>query len=242
MRLAFCFTGQPRDARNTLKRIKESWCGNQDVDFFFHSWYGKHGVPFRDDVPSDVYTDDLFDNIISELNPVSYHIDEPVQFKNQYEDSPHWRCFHPKYNKNPSFNIQSQFYSNMKCIELKSKYEEKNNIRYDAVFRCRFDYYFNHEYKISDYDLNYLHIKNDCKHTEYAINDHLALSNSDNMNIYGDLFNNLQKYYSMGVEFNPEVILGFHIYYSNIKVAKTLGGEDDSNVSTTPERLKMRFV
>lgn len=241
MRLAFCFTGQPRDVKNTLDGIKSSWCDNQDVDFFFHSWYGKEGVPFKNDVPSDVYRDDLFDYVINKINPVNYLIEQPKEFKT-YPDSPHWPCGHPKFNPNPTYSSQCQFYSNMKCIELKSEHEKKNNFEYDAVIRCRFDYIFFDKYDISKYDMNYLHVKNDCSHTEYALNDMIALSNTPNMNIYGDLFNHLDKYFNMGIEFNPEVILGYHIMYNNVKVAKTLGDKTSGEISTHPERLANRFI
>jgi len=83
-----------------------------------------------------------------------------------------------------------------------------------------------------------LNIKNDCKHTSYAINDHIALSNSNNMNVYSEIFYNLDKYYNMGVEFNPEVILGYHIFHNHIKVSKTLG-DNESYISNRIEREKM---
>lgn len=238
MKVAFCFSGQPRDVKNTLENIKQSWATDQDVDFFFHSWWGQNNVPFRDDAPSDVYTDDLFDYVIETLNPVDYLIEKPIEFKNQYRDSIHWPCYNPRFNQNPSQNIQSQFYSNMKSNQLRLKFEEQNNLKYDAVVKCRFDYLFTKKYKVKDFDLSKLNIKNDCKHTEYAINDHVAVSNGYNMNLYCNLFDNLEKYYNMGIEFNPEVILGYHMKYNNVEFAKTLGDNDESYVSTKIERSK----
>ena len=239
MKLALCLTGQPRDIKNSLKNIKNSWDKNQDVDFFFHGWRGENNVPFRLDTPSDVYTDDLFDYAIDILNPVDHIIEDQIEFNKEYNDSVHWRCYHPVFNTKPYQNIQSQFYSNMMCNKIKSNAEKKGNFKYDAVLKCRFDYLFGREYDISKYDLSCMNVKSDCKHTEYAIGDHTALSNSDNMNVYADLYNNLDKYYEMGVEFNPEVILGYHIHYNNIPVAKTMGGMEESIVSTTKERSMM---
>ena len=239
MKLAVCLSGQPRDVKNSLENIKELWSCEQNVDFFFHSRWGVEGVPFRDDAPSDVYTDDLFDYIITTLNPVHYKIENPIQFEKQYPDSAHWGCYHPRFNRNPSQNIQSMFYSLNQCNNLKVEYEIKNNFKYDAVLKCRFDYIFNKKYDVKNFNLKYLNTKNDCKHTEYAINDHIALSNSDNMNMYSDVIHHLDKYYGMGVEFNPEVLLGFHVYHNQIPVAKTLGDNDESYVSTKNERSFM---
>ena len=239
MKLAICLSGQPRDIKNTLKNIKESWSTNQDVDFFFHGWKGENNVPFRQDAPSDVYTDDLFDYAIEILNPVNYQIEKQIIFEKQYQDSIHWGCYHPRFNTNPSQNIQSQFYSVNKSNQLKSSYEQSENFKYDAVLKCRFDYIFTKQYNLLDFNLNTLNIKNDCKHTSYAINDHIALSNTENIDIYSEIFHNLDKYYEMGIEFNPEVILGYHVHSNNIGVSKTLGDNNESYVSTTLERAIM---
>jgi hypothetical protein len=57
--------------------------------------------------------------------------------------------------------------------------------------------------------------------------------------MYSDVIHHLDKYYGMGVEFNPEVLLGFHVYHNQIPVAKTLGDNDESYVSTKNERSFM---
>ena len=239
MKLAICLSGQPRDIKNTLKNIKESWSTHQDIDFFFHGWKGENNVPFRQDAPSDVYTDDLFQYAIEILNPVNYQVEKQIIFEKQYQDSIHWGCYHPRFNTNPSQNIQSQFYSVNKSNQLKSSYEQSENFKYDAVLKCRFDYIFTKQYNLLDFNLNTLNIKNDCKHTSYAINDHIALSNTENIDVYSEIFYNLDKYYEMGIEFNPEVILGYHVHSNNIGVSKTLGDNNESYVSTTLERAIM---
>lgn len=238
MKIAFCFSGQPRDVKNTVETIKKNWSKYHEVDFYYHSWWGNKNVPFRNDAPSDIYSENIFNYIDNVLNPIDKIIEKPIFFKNRYKDSTHWPCYHPVFNLNPDQNIQSMFYSMKKCNELKKAYEVENNFTYDAVVKCRFDYVFTKEYDLKEFDLNFLHTKNDCRHTEYALNDHIAISNSKNMDIYCSLFDHLQEYYIMGIEFNPEVILGYHIATNGLKVNKSLGDGIESFVSTQKERAR----
>ena len=60
MKIAFCFSGQPRDVKSTIESIKESWSKNYKVDFFYHSWWGDNNIPFRNDTPSDTYLENIF--------------------------------------------------------------------------------------------------------------------------------------------------------------------------------------
>jgi hypothetical protein len=235
MKVAFCFAGQPRDVRNTLDNIKKSWGTHQELDFFFHSWIPEKEGPYRIDTPSDVYTKDINDYVLSELSPVKYEFENQITFENFYQDSIHWPIRSINI-PNPSQNIQSFFYSIKKCNELKKKYEAENNFTYDCVIRCRFDYLFTKVYNVNDFDLNYLNIKNDCKHTAYAINDHIALSNSKNMDLYSTTFDNIQDHYIKGIEFNTEVILGYNAYVNGLSYHKTLGDNSESYVSTQKER------
>jgi len=236
MKVAICLSGQPRDIEKTLDNIKNNWLNYNQLDFFIHTWKGKKDNIYRPDTPMDICKNDL--NIILEkLDPKSFLIEEPKKFDKKYRDSMNWPCYHSTKNPNPSQNIQSMFYSIFQANRLKKQYEEDHNFIYDCVIRCRFDYFFEKKYNLPNFDLSMLNTKSDCQHTDYAINDHLALSNSYNMDIYSNMFHNLDTYYNMGIEFNPEVMLGYHINYNNIKVTKTLGS-NESFVSTRDERKK----
>lgn len=239
MKLAFCFCGQPRDVKNTLENIKNAWTKNQDVDFFFHAWEGEPNEAFRSDVPSDLYEGDIFDFIIKSLCPKDYVIEKQKAFDKIYENSKNWNCYHAKYNPKPYQNIQSHFYSTKQVNLIRKKYQEQNNVFYDAVVKCRFDYIFNKNYDIKNYDLSCINVKNDCMHTDYAINDHIALSSSKNMDIYCSIFDYFDLYYNSSVEFNPEVLWGYHLKNQNVPIAKTLGDNTESYVSTQAERAKI---
>jgi hypothetical protein len=236
MKVAICLSGQPRDISNTLDNIRDTWSGYDQLDFFIHTWKGEKNKIYRPDTPMDICNNDI-NLIIDKLNPKSILVEEQKIFEKRYLDSQNWSCYHPTKNPNPSQNIQSMFYSINKSNLLKKYYEIDNGFTYDCVIRCRFDYLFTKKYDLSKFDMNVLNTKSDCKHTSYAINDHLALGNSQIMDVYSSVFFNLEMYYNMGVQFNPEVILGYHIQSSGIQVSKTLGAEE-SFVSTRDERKK----
>lgn len=238
MKVAFCFCGQPRDVKNTLENIKEAWGYHQELDFFFHTWIPENRTPYRLDTPSDAYFDGIESYLIENLNPVKCEFQRQISFKNRYQDSPHWPI-RSVFIPDPSQNIQSFFYSLKKANDLKRQYEIENNFRYDCVIRSRFDYLFTKRYNIKDYDLDYLNVKSDCKHTEYAINDHVAFSNSENMDLYSTVIDNIPKYYQEGIEFNTEVILGYNAMMHGLKYHKTLGDNEESFVSTKFERAQV---
>jgi hypothetical protein len=223
MKLSICLSGQPRDVKNSLKNIKESWSYDQDVDFFFHSWWGVEGVPFRDDAPSDVYTDDLFDYIITTLNPVHYKIENPIQFEKQYPDSAHWGCYHPRFNRNPSQNIQSMFYSLNESNNFKSFYEVKNNFKYDWVIRSRFDVKLNTTINFNEYNRNIMNVPNGCFDPINGYVDCFAFSNSSNMDIYSGVYNCMDEYLNnLNIKLCGEYILKQHLDTNHIPVTETV--------------------
>jgi len=236
MRVAFCFSGQPRDVKKTLDNIIWSWGSHQQLDFFVHTWIPEQTGAFRPDTPSDTFDDETLEYIIEKLNPKKHKFQQQVVFNKVYPDSKKWPVGNPWSIPNPSQNIQSFFYSVQQANNLKKQYEVENNFVYDCVIRTRFDYLFMKQYNIKDYDLRYLHVKGDCTHTDYALNDHIAMSNSYNMDLYSDMFNSLEECYNDGIEFNTEVLWGYYIQIKKkIIVAKTLG-KNESYLSTAKER------
>jgi hypothetical protein len=242
MKVALCLSGQPRGLKESFYSIKEKVIDINNCDVFAHVWIDEsvRGKPFRKDVLTDIFCEDTENFILENYKPKKYTFEAQKYFEKEYRDSHRFSCYNPITNPRPSFNIQSMFYSILKSNELKSTFENENNFKYDCVIRCRFDYTFSENFEISLNDLEYLHTKSDCKHTFYAINDHIAYSNSENMNVYSNVFNHLQNYYALGIEFNPEVLLGYHITKSKIKVKKSIK-DNASSISSTKERKDFIF-
>ena len=70
-----------------------------------------------------------------------------------------------------------------------------NNFKYDCVIRLRFDFQIQSPLLL-DMDLNKMSIKDEKSHDEYSVNDHIAISNSDNMNIYSNVYNDFGDIYN----------------------------------------------
>ena len=189
-------------------------------------------------MPEDILEIDAESIIQKKIKPTCITYSKQIMFKKKYMDSISFPCFNLEKNPNPSQNIQSMFYSIYKSNELKKEYEKINKMKYDCVIRCRTDYFFTKEYDLKSLNLEKLNIKSDCKHTEYAINDHLAISNSEAMDIYSDIFFNIKNYCSEGIEFNPEVLLGYHIMKNKIELSKSLGDNEESFINSKIERSK----
>lgn len=232
MKTAFCLYGQPRNTKKTLPNIKESWTKHQDIDFFVHAWIDEslRNKPFRSDIPADILYDGLEDSIISTLSPVDFKFQKNLEFSSEYNDSKSWPCHHPYTSEGAGQRMQSHFYSIKSVMDMKRNYEDKMGIKYDCVIVCRFDMIFKKEYRISDYDMDSLNVKNDCTHTSYCLNDQLAMSNSVIMDEYANFFENIERYYNLGIEMNPEVMLGYHIMEKKIQVKKSLGDNNESFV------------
>lgn len=238
MKVALCFSGQPRGLIKSFDNIKKSLIGVNECDIFAHIWIDENlrNKPFRADVPNDILENDLESTIQKKMNPTCITYCKQIIFKKKFPDSLNFSCFNAIKNNNPSQNIQSMFYSIYKSNELKKEYEKINRFKYDCVIRCRTDYFFKNTYDLSTFNLKKLNVKSDCKHTEYAINDHLAISNSEIMDVYSEVFFKLQEYCSEGIEFNPEILLGYHIKQKNIELDKTLGDNEESFIVTKTER------
>lgn len=139
-------------------------------------------------------------NKILELNPKLHIIENDIIFA----DTPR--------------NIFKMFYGIMQTIFLKKTYEYMNNFIYDVVIRIRPDLYLADKIDIYSFDfnkLNTIYTPNCIPHI--YINDWFALSNSNNMNIYANCFNELSKLNINMQQAIPENILGHYIKINNLE-------------------------
>jgi hypothetical protein len=123
MRIAVCISGQPRTWRTAADNIKKYFNVDAEVDYFIHTW-DTNSYRNCDEVHT-MKQDYLYDkNEIIEIqktfNPAAIEISEYT-----YE----------KYGK----NWCSLFFSFMKSVALKRKYEIENDFLYDIVIKTRFD-------------------------------------------------------------------------------------------------------
>lgn len=112
-----------------------------------------------------------------------------------------------------TFRAYSRWYSSKKVLDLKKNYEKENKFKYDVVMITRLDIGFFKDLDFSKYDMNYFYAsnRNDAPSKEnnykanylnhykgYALQDLWFFSNSENLDKFGKLFDEIENY-----EINP---------------------------------------
>jgi hypothetical protein len=109
MKIALCLSGQPRCVKEGYEYYKKNLLDHYDVDVFCHVW------------------DTAGAEHIAAYKPVTLMIEKPPtndlsKYTRVPPPQPNWKV------KNPALSTYAQLYAIKKCNELKSVYEEDNNI------------------------------------------------------------------------------------------------------------------
>lgn len=208
LKVALCISGHMRSFEETFSSLQNSIINKYSPDIFIHSWdrEGYDGANGRGDARLiNVQTD------ISKIKKL-------YNSKNiLIEKMPTWNT--NKYTKNMCDGVRNpqivlgMFYSIFKVNELKSKHEIQNNFTYDFVIRARADLLYENELIIENQKGIYFPTFG-----AYAgVADQFAYGSSENMDIYSEMYNNLDKNFDAGIKWQPESQLKYHI--ENNKVA-----------------------
>ena len=140
-KIALLYSGQPRHLKEAFPNHHDTfWKPNNSyqIDVFAHMWYDEKWIG---NYFWDQYKDrgrweaDLKEFMQDNWNPKAITFEEPKEFEPE-DIVPDPRFPHPVNN------IISQFYSISQANNLKKKYEDENNFKYDVVVRLRTDEYF----------------------------------------------------------------------------------------------------
>jgi|TARA_A100001011_G_scaffold396652_1_gene495071 hypothetical protein len=194
-----------KDFNNSLNNLNRLFVKNYDVDIFIHSW-----------------SESQKDKILEAYKPKSHIIEEQIVFERTLEeygivgdDIKEWdisqaakigyELLLPS-RKSVSaikeemskeiFRTHSRWYSTQQSIKLKKEYEEENGFVYDFVLATRFDNVFYKFPKLEQMptDKFYASPRTGRPDIELAFFDYWFMSNSQNMNKFGDLYNNITDY------------------------------------------------
>jgi len=208
-KVALIYSGQPRHLRECYANHKKNFYESNpdwEVDVFAHIWYDESwvGSYFWDSYKNRGKWDaDLIPYIEENWNPKALEFEEPKDFESDWQ--PDQRFPHPVNN------IISMFYSLEKANDLKKKYEEENNFKYDCVIRLRTDEFFYKDVgSLDTYNLNTVNVLDEYAHLEYGINDHFAFGNSELMDKYLSVCSNLSDIIDEGSAINPETLIGWN--------------------------------
>jgi hypothetical protein len=209
MKVAVCLSGAIKYPEKSLESIKKIY-PNDFLKVFIHTWEienkkeygrdsfsGKMGLYAEMDILNEYQYEDILIENYNIKREEFQNIFDTLQFKESHRKD---------------VGIISMYYSIFKSNELKVLYETRNNFIFDRVIRMRFDSDFKDKDLILDENVNGIQIPNG---SDYAgINDQFAIGNSEDMNLYCNLFNKLETLKDM--EYNPERLLS--IYFDRIQI------------------------
>lgn len=197
-KIAFIVCGQPRQINmyeEFMSKLKFEF--EHEIDFFFHFW-------------SDVHNNFIVDT----LKPKLYKFEPQIDFTPFTDELDMVDKNICKYR--PISNYVSYAHSNQIAFGLKNEYEQKNNFKYDLVFRIRFDFFILNtikfvEHRLEIYKKN-LNLADNIRFFPFfdkkkllGIGDLFVFSNSDYMNLFLNQKNDITGAFN---DKNNNIILG----------------------------------
>jgi hypothetical protein len=133
----------------------------------------------------------------------------------------------PEFNHmgGPNWRSLSMHDSFRKVIRLRQKYEQENNIKYDAVILMRPDLMIAKKIEISNLDLNKVHYNPSHSAPVLGTNkffgDHIMISCPENIDKLSCLYDKVAEYYKEGIAINNETLIAFCFMKHNIEFEKS---------------------
>lgn len=214
IKTALCISGHLRTFENNFHSIKSNILDRLNCDVFIHTW-DIMGLSYRpcDSKLYSIETEKLLSKINALYNPKKIII-EPSR---DFEVSPLMRS--RLIDHRDISGILSMFYKVEACNSLKTEYEKELNFTYDCVIRFRGDLYMELPLPI-DYNTNLNHLFIPIYGNFGGICDQIAYGSSSIMNVYSNLYSNIEKCLQNGAPMHPERLLQFYIDSNKLPVAK----------------------
>ena len=219
MKIAVLLTGMPRYLDKNKMLMKDFFKGHE-VDYFCHAWFDKtKKIEEKSWHKTTILIDpDTEEKILNIYKPKNYLIEPQRQFElpRNYNFNTSW--------PQPFFIVYSHFYSVKTANMLRLAYEKETGVKYDLVFKTRYDIFIGNKIRWEKYDLNKLYLPDNCNwwsdlYDDVSFNDMIAFSKPENMNIYCDVFDNIDKMYMENqMRFSCENFLAYQLLSNNIDV------------------------
>jgi hypothetical protein len=115
-------------------------------------------------------------------------------------------------------NVMFMQYKIWRCNQIRKLYEQTNRIRYDRIIRMRFDNTFD-SFPVIEPKPKVLYIP---QHGDYCggICDQMVIADSQTMDLYCDLYNDIYRYTVANIGIHPESILRKHIEVNRLAVER----------------------
>lgn len=216
MKIALCFSGQPRSVEAAYPFIKENILEPNNPDVFIHSWIddsilGKRPIAAGGEVASEPIPHNIKEIILDLYKPGdNFHFEKQRDFDEKNYNHRKAQFIRPKHSL-------SQRYSVKQSIEM----AYFSFTTYDVIIRMRFDWAIKTKIIVDQLDLSGIIVPNDCPHIG-GINDQFAVGHATSMLTYGRLSNNIDVLYNEHkLPFVDEILLGHHLKLHNIPVTPT---------------------
>lgn len=221
---AFCISGIQKFSEKSLNTIKK-------FENFFEPYTFAHTWENTDFIKEYCYSNVKYDtlesaeSVIQRYPNVFYKIERNEYRKiAPYFDELFSKIKNQNWRKNSSHF--SMFYSVKQADLLRRSFEESHKIKFDCVFRMRFDSDMKTPFNPRSYNLNKLNVPMDYQYAyekpipgkQRGINDQFAWGPSDLMTYYCNVFDNIINICNSGTLFCPHAILARHLLNRNLSV------------------------
>jgi hypothetical protein len=132
VKVAILLTGHIR--KNSILKGIEKFCNNENVHIFIHTW-DNLGLKGNETKLNDRVDKNL---VINEINKYKNLKNYVIENNKTYIDSLERKTGYFNFSSPEPF-IKSQLYSINKCFNIMEEYSNSENIKYDVIFKFRFD-------------------------------------------------------------------------------------------------------
>lgn len=211
MKVAVCFSGQPRFVNECSESIIKNVFGNYSVDVFAHLWFDEDLLtkPYKYGGSGGWENQRISEKAIDDFkriyNPIDIVVEESCNFYDPYMEEDfeisqnrYWAgsLSEPNYMERQIKNTLSNFYSMSEVNRLKLKYEYKNKFKYDWVFKVRTDVYVNTKIDLCKYNKNSFNCTALMQQPPH-INDWICFGGSDIMDVFMGVFPVFQRVFDL---------------------------------------------
>lgn len=194
MNIALCISGQLRSFNNNKDSIINCYVNNLKQYGNVHIFSATDKTISLNTVKSVIIESQMFfnANIMQQLIALAARPDIP-------------------------YNIINMYYKIYKCNQLKNEFERENNFKYDIAIRVRPDMA-PHGQLILEKNNNTVYFP---KNLDYdGVCDQFAYGDSQTMDVYSDMYNNILNTLKSGCRFTAEIILKQYCNDSKINIQR----------------------
>lgn len=219
MKVAICFSGQPRFVKECFNLIKKNLIdvnSKHEIDFFVHTWFSKdlcNRVLYVNEMSSfsgdATISEDSIESINELYNPKKIIVDKEKDFYSDVDFDCSLEKYLSGYKKSGMdredykqvklSSTYSMWYSALMSGFLKKNFELENNFKYDLVLKMRFDNIVKYPIIFDSFNPDLLYYQ-ELGQPDNMVSDWINLSNSENMDSYFSIFMSLEKLAKKSIE------------------------------------------